>query len=83
MIRVFVKCTQSFSVHDNYVYWVSIGSLPIYWFGPHPNTLGARIDGGAHSETITPIQEHSIQQIALARPIHACDGDNADWSSET
>lgn len=80
MVRIFIERTQSFGIHDDHLYWVAVGRLPIEWFGPHPNTLGTRINGRSNTKTIAAIQQHSVQQVAFASSIHAGHCYYADWS---
>ncbi len=40
--------------------------------------LSVRVDRRADAEAVLPVEQHPVEQIALARPVHACDRDHAN-----
>ena len=46
--------------------------------GPHPESLGAGIDGVAHTEAIAPAEKNSVEDVAFAGSVLACDCDDMD-----
>jgi hypothetical protein len=50
MIRVFVKCTESFGVHDNHVDLLVVLVVNFEWGAVDPDAFGARIDCRADFE---------------------------------
>ena len=82
MVRVFVEGAKALGVHDDDVDGVTVRRQAFERFRPHPDTLGARIDGRADAEAVTPVKEHAIQQVALACAVHAGDRNDADRTSE-
>jgi len=79
MIRVLVQRAKTFGIHDDHLNRITIRSLSLNWLRPHPHTLGARIDGWSNAKAIASVQKHAVQQIALARSVHARHGHNTEW----
>lgn len=79
---IFVHSPDSFSVNDDDVDRLTISGLPLERSAPDPQPFGAGVDGGAHSEAIGSVQEHSIEEIGLARAVEPSHGNNADRALE-
>ena len=56
MVGVFIKGAKTFGVHYNNINWVTVWSEALNWLAPHPNTLGARVDGWANSEPVASVK---------------------------
>lgn len=44
--------------------------------------LCAWVDGWSYAEAPRPVEEHAVQEVALARAVHAGHGDHTDWALE-
>lgn len=67
----FFERAESLSVNDEAILAVEPDE-----FGPHPQSLGAGIDGVTNIESLISIEQYSIKDVALACPILASNCDD-------
>lgn len=71
MVDVFVEGTDALAVDDERVQLFSVVGR-LYWFAPHPEALGARVNSGSDSKTRVPLIEYdSIHEETFASSILA------------
>lgn len=79
MIGIFVECTKTLGVQNKYIDGLALRSRPLDGAAPHPHALRARVDGWTHAEpAFLSVEQHSVQQIALARSVHPGHGHHAN-----
>lgn len=83
MVVILIDSIEAFSIHDQDLNLLAIGSSALHWFRPKPNTLGAWIDGWANSKTIRSIQEHAVQKVAFACAVLSCYRNNSEGFLKT
>lgn len=49
---------------------------------PEPEAFGAGVYGWAHAEAVGAVQQHPVQQVALAGAVHAGDRDDGQGGSD-
>ena len=47
-------------------------------FGPDPKSLGAGVDGGSDLKAVVLVEQNPVEDVALASPVLANNGDNRD-----
>ena len=64
---------QPFSVDDEAVLAVETHQL-----GPHPQALGAGVDGVAYAKALAATEEHAIEDVAFASSVLSSDCDDVE-----
>jgi hypothetical protein len=82
VVRIFIQSAKAFSIHDDNIDGVTLRSEPLNGSSPHPDSLGARVNSGADTESSLSIEEHSIEEIAFASTIHTGYRNNSYWTFE-
>lgn len=82
MRLILIQSPDAFGVYDDDVDRLALCGLAGYSPAPTPQALGAWVDSRTHSEAIAPIEQHTVEQIGLASPVHAGDGDYRDGPAD-
>ena len=82
MVLVLIKRTDPFAVDNKYFEGrLSALSLNLDRLAPNPQTFGAGVDGGAHTEAavISLIKDDSIQKERLSRSVLASNSNDTNF----
>lgn len=80
---ILIKGSNSLSVNNNNVKFLSIGSLTLDRRPPAPKPLRAGIDSRTNTKPITSIQQHLIKKVRFSCSVQTGHGDNSDGPGDT
>ena len=82
MVRILIQRSQPLSVNYKHIYWLPVGSSPGNGLLPNPESLCARVDGGAYPEAVGSVEDHPVEEVAFSCSVHASDGHNSEGAFE-
>lgn len=82
MVAILIEATNTLRINHQHIHLLSIFCISNKRRCPHPEPFRTWINRGSYSKTwaVLLLEQHTIQQMALACPVYSCHSHNSNWS---